>query len=139
MITMRELSKGATLAEDQGMTQEIGRGIAAAAGAEMEANHLDTAQRILEGLAVTNPHDPATWTMLAVIHRRRGRLLAARVCAETGYRLSPTDPQVRLVRAEVLLCTPDDRPRAREELRLLLGAGGEVGARARALLDALGA
>jgi hypothetical protein len=53
------------------------------------------------------------------------------------------------VRAEVLLCTPEDRPRAREELVALAGggaelaaqagAGGEVAARAGALLAALGA
>ena len=47
--------------------------------------------------------------MLALIQRRRGKVLAARVCAETAYRLAPSDAQVRLVRAEVLLCTPDDR------------------------------
>ncbi len=138
MITMRELASGTTMAEEQGMTQEIGRAIASVASDEVEAGRVETARQILEGLAVSNPHDPATWAMLAVVERRRGKLLAARVCAETGFRLAPRDPQVRLVRAEVLLCTPEDRPRASAELRELLAAGGEVSTRARALLTALG-
>jgi predicted Zn-dependent protease len=139
MITVDELASGTTLAEAQGWSEELGRAAAELAGREIEAGRLDTARQILEGLAVTNPHDPAPWAMLALIQRRRGKVLAARVCAETAYRLAPSDAQVRLVRAEVLLCTPDDRPRARAELLALAPGGGEVGARAGALLVALGA
>jgi cytochrome c-type biogenesis protein CcmH/NrfG len=137
-MTMRKITAGRTLAEEQGMTAELGRAIARAAAGEVEAGRIETALEILQGLAVTNPYDPGTWTMLAVIERRRGKLLPARVCAETAYRLAPDDPHVRLVRAEVLLCTPAERPRAAAELRELLPAGGPVEARARALLTALG-
>jgi len=138
MITMQELASGTTLAEAQGMTEEIGRAIAQVAGEEIGAGRLETARRILEGLAVTNPHDPAAWAMLALVERRRGKLLAARICAETAFRLAPGDPQVRLVRAEVLLSTPDERARAAAELARLAPVEGEVGARAQALLTALG-
>lgn len=138
MITMEELASGTTLAEAQGMTEELGRAAARLAAAELEAGRLETARAILEGLAVTNPHDPAPWAMLALVARRRGRLLAARVCAETAYRLAPEDAQVRLVRAEVLLCDPQERGRARAELAGLTGAEAPVAARARALLTALG-
>jgi predicted Zn-dependent protease len=138
MITMQELASGKTLAEVQGMTEELGRALARVAGEELVAGRLEAARQMLEGLAVTNPHDPAAWTMLACLERRRGRILAARVCAETAYRLSPDDAQVRLVRAEVLLCTPDERPRAAAELTELRLAHGEVAARAQALLTALG-
>jgi cytochrome c-type biogenesis protein CcmH/NrfG len=138
MITMQELASGTTLAETQGMTQELGRALAKMAGDELAAGRIQTARQILEGLAVTNPHDPAAWAMLAHVERRRGRLLAARVCAETAYRLSPEDAQVRLVRAEVLLSSPDERQRARVELAELRSAPGEVAARASALLTALG-
>jgi predicted Zn-dependent protease len=139
MITIDELASGTTLAESQGWSEELGRAAAELAGREIEAGRLDTARQIVEGLAVTNPHDPAPWAMLALIQRRRGKVLAARVCAETAYHLAPADAQVRLVRAEVLLCTPDDRPRARAELAALVPGGGEVAERARALLIALGA
>jgi predicted Zn-dependent protease len=138
MITMQQIANGETLAEVQGMTEEMGRAVAAFAADAMESGRLDTAREILEGLAVTNPYDPASWTMLALVERRRGRLLAARICAETAFRLAPGDAQVRLVRAEVLLGTPEERPLARQELTRLRGDAGEVGARARALLVALG-
>jgi predicted Zn-dependent protease len=128
-----------TPAEELGMTEEIGRAIAGVARGELEAGRLDTAREILQGLAISNPYDPATWAMLAVLERRRGRLLAARVCADTAHWLAPADEQVRLVRAEVLLCTPADRSRATAELRELVPAGGAVAARATALLTALGA
>jgi cytochrome c-type biogenesis protein CcmH/NrfG len=137
-MTMEKLRAGRTLAEEQGMTAELGRAIARAAAVEVEAGRVETARQILQGLAVTNPYDPGTWAMLAVIERRRGSLLPARVCAETAYRLAPTDPHVRLVRAEVLLCNPAERPSAAAELRELLDAGGTVAERARALLKALG-
>jgi predicted Zn-dependent protease len=139
MITMEELASGTTLAEKTGMTEELGRGIASLAADAMEAGRIDQARQVLEGLAISNPHDPAPWAMLALVERRRGKLLSARVCAEVAYRLAPEDPQVRLARAEVLLCTPEDRPRARAELTALAGAGGEVAARAAALVAALGA
>ena len=128
-----------TVAEEQGMTEELGRAVADVASDELAQGHLETARQILEGLAVSNPHDPAPWAMLAVVERRRGKLLSARVCAETAYRLAPADPPVRLVRAEVMLCLPEHRARATGELEGLLAAGGEVAARARALLTALGA
>lgn len=138
MITIDEVASGTTLAEVQGMTEELGRAAAGMAGEALEAGRLATARDILEGLAVTNPYDPAPWAMLALVARRRGQLLAARVCAETAYRLAPEDEQVRLVRAEVLLCAPEERARARAELAALVGAGGTVAGRARALLTALG-
>jgi predicted Zn-dependent protease len=137
-MTMEKVRAGGTLAEEQGMTAELGRAIARAAAGEVEAGRIETAREILQGLAVTNPYDPGTWAMLAVIERRRGKLLPARVCAETAYRLAPADPHVRLVRAEVLLCTPGDRPRAACELRELISTGGGVAERARSLLKALG-
>ncbi len=138
MITIEELANGKTLAEAQGMTEELGRALARVASDELGAGRIETARQIVEGLAVTNPYDPAAWAVLALVERRRGRLLAARVCAETAHRLSPEDPQVRLVRAEVLLSTPDERPRATAELAELRSAQGAVAARARALLAALG-
>ena len=138
MTTMQKLAAGATLAQAQGMTEELGRAIAGLASGEIEAGRLGTARDILHGLAVTNPHDAATWAMLAVLERRCGKLLVARVCAETAYRLAPSDPQVRLVRAEVLLCTPADRDRAADELRALVPVGGAIAERAEALLTALG-
>jgi predicted Zn-dependent protease len=130
--------KPRTLAEAQGMTAEIGRGIAAIANEELQAGRLATARDILHGLAVSNPYDAATWAMLAVLERRRGKLIAARICAEAGYRLAPRDEQIRLVRAEVLLCTPPERPRAIAELRELASLPGPVGDRATALLTAAG-
>ena len=127
-----------TLAEAQGMTAELGRAIAGIANEELEAGRLETAREILQGLAVSNPYDAASWMMLAVLERRRGKLPIARICAETAYRLAPRDAQVRLVRAEVLLCTPPERPRAVAELRCLADLEGLIGARARALLAAAG-
>jgi predicted Zn-dependent protease len=138
MIESHEMQAGATLAEAQGMTEELGRAIAGVAGAELEAGRLPAARELLHGLVVTNPHDPAPWALLALVERRSGRPLAARLCAEVAARLAPDDPQVRLVHAEVLLCTPEDRPRARTELAALGGGEGRVAARARSLLAALG-
>jgi cytochrome c-type biogenesis protein CcmH/NrfG len=127
-----------TLAEVQGMTEALGRAAAAVAAEEIACGRLATGREILEGLAVTNPHDPAPWAMLSVVERRRGRLLAARVCAEVAYRLAPSDAQVRLVRAESLLGSARDRPAAVEELEALSEMSGAVGVRATALLLALG-
>ncbi len=138
MSTNERTAVMTTPAERQGMTAEVGRAIASVAGEELRAGRLEAAREILQGLAITNPYDPATWAMLAVVERRRGKLLAARVCAGTAHRLAPGDAHVRLVRAEVLLCDPADRPRAAEELRALVTTAGPVGARARSLLRALG-
>lgn len=138
MIRMQDLASGMTLAEEQGMPQELGRALAKMASDELGAGRLETARQLLEGLAVTNPYDPAPWAMLALVERRRGRVLAARICAEAAHRLAPADAQVRLVRAEVMLLSAEDRPRATAELVELLSARGEVAGRARALLTALG-
>ena len=127
-----------TPAEQPGKSEETGRARAGVASDELEALRLETARDVLHGLAASNPYDPATWAMLAVLERYRGQLLAARVCAGRAYRLAPTDPLVRLVRAEVLLCTPDDRACAAGELRALASVAGPVGMRAEALLAALG-
>src|SRR5512135_3318340 len=103
MTTSHRAGRPLTPAEALGMTPEIGRAIAGVASEEMQAGRLDTAREILEGLAISNPYDPATWAMLAVLERRRGSVLVARLCAETAYRLAPSDESVRLVRAEVML------------------------------------
>lgn len=127
-----------TPAERLGLTAELARAAARLAAAELLAGRAHVAREILEGLAIANPHDAAPWAMLAILHRRAGRGLAARLCAETAYRLAPSDPQVRLVRAELLLAAPDDRPRGVAELEALRAARGAVGERAGALLAALG-
>ena len=127
-----------TPAEAAGLTAELGRIIADLASRELEAGRLDHAHTILEGLALANPHDAAAWCLLALVERRRGRLLAARLCAETAKKLAPADPQVRLVRAEVLLATAEDRAAGRGELAVLAREPGHVGERARALAAALG-
>jgi len=139
MLTMEEMAKGRTLAEEQGMTAEMGEAIVRIAGAELEAGRLDAARTILEGLAVTNPHDPAAWAMLSQVLRRQRKMLGARICAEAAVRLAPGEEQVRLVRAEALLGNPEETSEARAELASLAGAEGRVGERARALLGALGA
>ncbi len=133
------LATGRTLAQEQGITQEIGDAIACLAEAELEAGRVDTARAILEGLVVTNHLDPAAWALLSRAHRRQGQPLAARFCAEVAARLAPADPHVRLARAESLLAVPEERAAAREELVALVALeDAEVGARARALLGALG-
>ncbi len=138
MLTMEELSQGRTLAEEQGMTEEMGSAVARLASEEMGAGRLDTARALLEGLAVTNPLDPAAWALLAQVERRQGRSWSAWLCAETAARLAPQDEQVRLVRAEVLLAVADQGAAARAELSGLAALKGSVGERARALLAALG-
>ncbi|BDG08123.1 hypothetical protein [Anaeromyxobacter paludicola] len=127
-----------TLAELQGMTAELGRGIAGLARTELEEGRLEAAHDLLEGLAITNPKDPIPWAMLSQVERRRGRLVAARLCAEVAVRLAPDDEQVRLVRAEALLADPREAGRGRGELRALAEAPGAPGERARALLRAMG-
>ncbi len=128
---------GDTRAAEQGMTEEIGRTIASVAASEMAAGRMESARAMLEGLAVSNPYDPAPWAMLALVHRRRGNAPAARLCAEVALQEAPEDPQVRLVRAEVLLAFPEERQRAREDLAILGRGDAEVAPRARALLAVL--
>jgi tetratricopeptide (TPR) repeat protein len=125
-----------TLAEVQGITQEMGDAIAALAEAELEAGRADTARAILEGLVVTNHLDPAAWALLSRAHRRLRQPLAARFCAEVAAKLAPDDAAARLVRAESLLATPEDRAAGCAELSRL-ASDERVGARARALLSAL--
>jgi predicted Zn-dependent protease len=125
-----------TLAEVQGITQEMGDTIAALAEAELEAGRADTARAILEGLVVTNHRDAAAWSLLSRAHRRLRQPLAARFCAEVAAKLAPDDAAVRLVRAESLLSTPEGRSAGRAELTSL-ALDAEVGPRARALLAAL--
>ena len=132
------LANGRTLAEEQGIPQEIGDAIACLAEAELGAGRVDAARAILEGLVVTNHLDPAAWALLSRAHRRLGQPLAARFCADVAARLAPADPRVRLVRAESLLAVPEERAAAREELGALAAAeDADVGERARALLGAL--
>ena len=136
--TIEALASGRTLAEEQGITQEIGDAIACLAEAELEAGRVDAARALLEGLVVTNHRDPAAWALLSRAHRRLGQPLAARFCAEVAARLAPSDLHVRLARVESLLAVPEERGAAREELGALARANdAEVGARARALLGAL--
>jgi predicted Zn-dependent protease len=129
-------SEPPTLAEQQGMTQEVGDAIACLAEAELEAGRADVARAILEGLVVTNAHDAGAWALLSAAHRKLGQALAARFCAEVAATLAPEDPWIRLGRAEALLPYPDDRAEARTILEALSN-DGEVGDRARALLGAL--
>ena len=139
MSLLADIESGKTLGELYGITPEIGRAIADLAAHEIEAGRLDDARTLLEGLAVANPHDAAAWCLLALCERRRGKLLAARLCAEAARKLAPEDAQVRLVRAEVLLATPEERGAGRAEVEALAAADGHVGERARALRAALAA
>jgi predicted Zn-dependent protease len=138
MISPEELARGKTLAEAQGMTAELGRAIAFAAGEALAAGRLRAAREILEGLVTTNPRDPQAWALLSTTCRRQGQAEAARLCAEAAVRLAPADAQVRLVRAEALLAS-GERERGRAELEALGGEGGPPGHRARVLLAAMGA
>lgn len=140
MSTLAELgapSADPTLAELQGMTPELGEAIVRLAEEELEAGRAAAARTILEGLVVTNHRDPDAWALLSVAHRRLGQPLAARFCAEVAARLAPGDPWVRLTRAESLLGLPGAGAQARSELAALV-PDLQVGARARALLAALG-
>lgn len=132
------LKSGRTVAEEQGITQEIGDAIACLAEAELEAGRVETARAILEGLVVTNHRDAAAWTLLSRAHRRLRQPLAAIFCAEVALKLAPADVHVRLARAESLLAAPEGRDAAREELRALAAVDDpEVAPRAQALLGAL--
>jgi hypothetical protein len=130
------IESGATLAELQGWTEELGDAIVRLAEAELAAGRLETAKAILEGLVVTNPKDPDAWTLLSRAHRRLGQPLAARFCADVAVRLAPGDARARLARAEALLATPGAQEEARADLVAIREEEG-VGARARALLSAL--
>jgi hypothetical protein len=139
LIVAEHAGEVATLAEQQGMTQEIGDAIACLAEAELAAGRAEIARAILEGLVVTNHRDAGAWALLSSAHRKLGHLLAARFCAEVAAQLAPRDAWVRLVLAEAQLAEPASRDEARAALAALaeLGADAEVGARARALLAAL--
>jgi cytochrome c-type biogenesis protein CcmH/NrfG len=131
---------GVTLAAGCGLTEELGRYIAEIAASELAGGRIEGAREIAEGLAVSNPHDAAPWVILALVHRRRGDLAAARVCAEAARRNAPGDEQVRLVRAEILLGSGGDgRAAGVEELSALAAGKGDVGNRARALLGVIAA
>ncbi|HEY6004335.1 MAG TPA: hypothetical protein VIV57_15775 [Anaeromyxobacter sp.] len=132
------MASGRTLAEEQGITQEIGDAIACLAEAELEAGRVDIARSILEGLVVTNHKDPGAWALLSRAHRRLGNPLAARFCAEVAVKLAPGDPHASLARAESLLLLPHGRDEARAELTSLAAEPDPaVGKRAEALLRAL--
>ncbi len=134
---MEALRSGRTLAEEQGITQEIGDAIACLAEAELEAGRVEIARAILEGLVVTNARDASAWALLSRAHRRLGHPLAARFCAEIAVKLAPGDGHARLARAESLLLRPEEREGARSELAALAGDPDPwVGPRARALLGA---
>ncbi len=126
-----------TPAEGLGFTSELAKVAARLAGEELRQGRARTAREIAEGLAVMNPHDPAPWLLLAQLERRRGHLLAARVCAEVAWRLAPADLQTRLVRAELLLAEEASRLRGREELQRLAADHGPAGERARTLIAVL--
>jgi cytochrome c-type biogenesis protein CcmH/NrfG len=132
------MASGRTLAEEQGITQEIGDAIACLAEAELEAGRVDTARAILEGLVVTNHQDAGAWALLSRAHRRLSNPLAARFCAEVAVKLAPGDPNARLARAESLLLQAHRRDDARGELASLAAdPDPAVARRAEALLHAL--
>lgn len=131
------LERGRTVAEEQGITQEIGDAIACLAEAELEAGRVEAARAILEGLVVTNHRDAGAWALLSRAHRKLGQPLAARFCASVAAKLAPAEPDVQLALAESLLALPDEREEGRAQLAALAGSDpGAAGARARALLAA---
>jgi predicted Zn-dependent protease len=138
MANGETIGSGATVAELLEMPAEVKdlvRGVAAAA---LEGGRAAEAEKVLEGLVAIHPRDPANWALLARAHLRTGKELAARFAAEVGRQLAPDDPAVRLAHAEVLLGAAESRSAAVESLRGLGGCDGAVGARATALLAALG-
>jgi cytochrome c-type biogenesis protein CcmH/NrfG len=138
MHDMDEKVTPETPAQAFGMTEELGRAMAALAAAELDAGRIDVARDILEGLVVSNPHDHAAWTLLGAAEKRRGCALAARLCAAIAHELAPDDPRVELAYAEALLADEEDRPAGRARLAVLAASTGSVGDRARALVAALG-
>ena len=127
-----------TLAELTGMTEELAGAILAIAEGELEAGRIESARTILEGMLEANPRDAAGWVLLARVHRSLRQPLAARFSAEVAARLEPESLVTRLARAEGLLPFESERPAALELLRSLAGTGGTEGARAGALLAAIG-
>jgi predicted Zn-dependent protease len=144
--TIEDLRAGRTLAEIQGLTEELGRAIAALAEGEARTGDPGVAAGILEGLAVTNPRDAVCWALLSQVERRRGFLAKAVLCAEAAARLAPDDRQVRLVRAEAWLAIPEEagpgrerrRRAAQAELAALRAGSDAVAVRSAALHRALG-
>jgi predicted Zn-dependent protease len=126
-----------TFAEMNGMTLELGRYAARVAQEALARGRMEEAQQILEGLAAFNPEDGATWCLLAELHRRAGRDLAARICAEIALKLDPKDVQLRLMRAVLLIGNPEERSRGCTELEELAAGVGPAADRARALRQAL--
>jgi predicted Zn-dependent protease len=137
--TNEDVTAGRTLAEIQGMTEELGGAIAGLAAGEAACGNLEAARVLLEGLLVTNPRDALAWALLAQVERWRGEFATALLAAEAARSLEPEDPQVRLARAEVLLSLAERDGEARQELEQLRGEESEVGRRAASLLRALGA
>lgn len=133
-----ELEEAGTLAEVLGMTEELAGAIARVAEDELEAGRPDPARVILEGLVVANPRAASAWVLLARAHRALGQPMAARFCAEVAGTLLPEAAEARLARAEGLLPFSEERERARELLASVAGEGCPIGARARALLGAIG-
>ena len=127
-----------TIAEALGMTAELAEAIARVAEDELEAGRPDPARVILEGLVVANPRCPTAWLLLARAHRALGQPLAARFCAEVAGTLDPGSPASRLGRAEGLLPFPEDRGEARALLAQVAVEPCDAGARAKALLAAIG-
>lgn len=117
---------------------EVRELVATVAAAALDGGRADEAEKVLEGLVAIHPREPSSWALLARAHLRTGKALAARFAAEVGSHLAPGDPAVRLARSEVLLADADGRAAAVDELRRLRSEAGAVGARASALLAALG-
>jgi predicted Zn-dependent protease len=138
MENAKTIGTGATLSELLEVPPEVKELVASVASAALEAGRAAEAEKVLEGLVAVHPRDPASWALLARAHLRTGKALAARFAAEVGRQLAPDDPGVRLAHAEVLLGGGEGRGAAVEELRSLRGVEGAVGARATALLLALG-
>lgn len=138
-MSLREMvAEARTIAEQLGLTTELGETIVALAGSDIGARDLGAARDMIEGLVVVNPRDPVAWALLSAILRRQGEAEASRFSAEVAARLAPDDVRVRLVRAEALLASPPDRARGLLELRSLAGDTGPVAERAQALLVAAG-
>jgi predicted Zn-dependent protease len=137
-MTPHELEEAGTLAEALGVTDELAEAIARVAEDELDAGRPDPARVILEGLVVANPRGSAAWMLLARVHRALGQPLAARFCAEVAGSLDPEAAGTRLARAEGLLPFPEERDQARALLASVAAAPCEAGARARALLTAIG-
>ncbi len=133
-----ELEEAGTLAEALGVTDELAEAIARVAEDELDAGRPGPARVILEGLVVANPRGSAAWMLLARVHRALGQPLAARFCAEVAGSLDPAAADTKLARAEGLLPFPEERDHARTLLAAVAAEPCQAGARARALLAAIG-